>query len=116
MAEKNLDLVSLLKPEDRAVKEFQMQCISPDDSKYADASKRLALYLSADAELRACIKVQRTLLETRVELGQADPKHLEYLDAAIPKINTLNIALLEKEVTKHYQLAVLEELWRFVPP
>jgi adenylosuccinate lyase len=116
MAKESLNLVSKLSTEERWLRKFQRLCISPDDAKYADASSKLVPYLSMDAELKACVKVQRTLLETRVKFGQANPKSLKELDSAIPKIDTLNINLIEKKVTKHDQLAVLEEIGRYVSP
>jgi adenylosuccinate lyase len=114
--EKVLDQVSALPAEERVLREFQMRCISPDDAKYATASQRLVPYLSADAEWRACAHVQRVLFKTRVEFRQAEQRHLDELDAALPKINPLNMALLEERVTHHDQLAVLEEIGRFVSP
>lgn len=114
--EKVLDKLSELSPEERIIREFQMTCISPDDAKYAKASQKLSQYLSADAEWRACAHVQRILLETRVEFGQAEKRHLDELDAALPRISPLNMALLEEKVTRHDQLAVLEEIGRFVSP
>ena len=58
--------------------------------------------------------MQRILLETRVEFGQAEDRPLDEFDAALPKIDLLNMALLEDKVTMHDQLAVIEELGRFV--
>lgn len=114
MAEKDLNLADKLSTEERARAEFVMQCISPDDSKYSKASQKLVPYLSARAEWVTCAYVQRVLLETRMEFGQAEKKHLDEIDAALPKINPVNMSLLEEKVTRHDQLAVLEELGRFV--
>lgn len=117
MAEqKDLDLVSKLTPEELAEKRFSLRCLSPDDGKYWGTTKKLSPYISAQAEWIAAVYVQRVLLETRVEFGLADKKHLDELDSAIPKIDPLNISLLEDKVTKHDQLAVLEEIGRHVSP
>jgi len=58
--------------------------------------------------------VQKVLLETRVEFGKAEQKHLDEVISALPKISPLNMDLIEKQITKHDQLAVLEEIGRFV--
>src|SRR4030042_1394527 len=110
------DLVSGMSEHDRSLAEHDLTSISPDAAKYRKASDGLSKYLSADAEWRACALVQKVLLETRVEFGHAKPKHLAELDAALPKVSPLNISLLEDNVTRHDQLAVLEELGRFVSP
>jgi len=88
--------------------------ISPDDAKYHNASKKLQEYLSADAEWRACGKVQRVLLETRVEFDQAEQWNLDEVDEALEKISPLNMSLLEAHVTRHDQLAVIKEIGMFV--
>jgi len=113
---KELDLVSKLSPEERQRKEFAMKAISPDDGKYAKASQNLVSRLSAEAEWMACVEVQKALLETRVEFGQAEKKYLDEVTAAVEKVSPLNMALLEAEVTRHDQLAVLEELGRYISP
>ena len=110
------NLVSKLTKEERRIGEFALRCVSPDDAKYRKASQKLVDYLSAEAEWRAFAFVQRTLLETRVEFGQAEKEDLEKLDEALPKISPLNMALLEEDKrVSHDQLAVLEELGRFIP-
>jgi adenylosuccinate lyase len=105
-------------PEDRKAElRFRMGCFSPLDAKYADQTQPMQEYLSVGAEWLGCVRVQRTLLETRVEFGQAKPGNLAELDAAIPNINPANIALLEDhEKLRHDQLAVLEELGRHISP
>lgn len=110
------DLVSKLSPEERLLKEYDLKNISPDDAKYKKASQRLAPYLSADAEWRTFAFIQKVALETRKEFGQAEQWNVEEVNAALNKINPLNMALLEEQVTKHDQLAVLEEIGRFVSP
>ena len=112
----NLDLVSRLSEEDRLLQNHSLDCISPDDAKYGKASTKLKEYLSAAAEWKACAYVQKVLLETRVEFGQAKQTNLDEVNSALGKIDPLNMALLEGEVTKHDQLAVIEELGRFVSP
>lgn len=111
---KDLDLVSKLSAEEAAYKRFSLQCASPDDGKYEGASRKLKPYLSDEAEWRTCAYMQRILLETRIEFGKAEKKHLDEVDAALKKIDLLNIALLEDKVTKHDQLAVIDEIGRFV--
>jgi len=112
----SLDLVSKLNEEDRLLQNHSLNCISPDDAKYGKASTKLKKYLSAAAEWKACAYVQKVLLETRVEFGQAEQTNLDEVNSALEKIDPLNMALLEGEVTKHDQLAVIEEIGRFVSP
>jgi len=113
---KVLDLVSRLDPVEFRLKQEMLRCISPDDAKYGDKSEPLKNYLSAHAEWLACAKVQRVCLETRIEYGQAEPEDLASLDNALTKIIPLNMAKIEDELTHHDQLAVLEEVGRFIPP
>lgn len=113
----NVDLVSKLKPEEIALKRFQLTCISPDDAKYGSKTQVLQKYLSAEAEWLAFANVQKIFLETRVEFGRADQKNLDELLAAIPKLDPLNMALLEDDKRiGHDQIAVLEEIGRYVSP
>jgi adenylosuccinate lyase len=109
----DLDLVSKLESEERAILEFSMKCVSPNDAKYAKASKKLAPYLSPDAELRGCVILQYLILKTRMEFGQAEQKHVDEVNDALTKVSPLNILLLEEKVTKHDQLAVIEEIGRY---
>ncbi len=113
----NIDLVSKLKPEEVALRRFQLKCISPDDAKYGPKTQPLQKYLSAEAEWLAFVEVQRVFLETRVEFGKAEKWNLDELLAAIPKLDTLNMALLEDDKRiNHDQIAVLEEISRYVSP
>ncbi len=112
----DLDLASRLTPDVRAELEFGLKCFSPDDSKYYPKVRELADFLTPEAEWRAFAEVQRVLLETRVEFGQAKQSHVDEVAAALGKISPLNMALLEEHVTKHDQLAVLEEIGRHVSP
>ncbi|MDP2926166.1 MAG: lyase family protein [Nanoarchaeota archaeon] len=112
----DLDLVSKLSIEEKAIREFRLKCISPDDGKYGKAIDTLRDFLSAEAEWRACVSLQGVLLQTRVEFGQAKPKHLIEFGLVLDKIDLLNMALLEEKVTHHDQLAVIEEIGRFVSP
>lgn len=117
MAKQDLDLVSRLSAEDRLIREHRMKSISPDDGKYFSATSALVNCLTPDAEFRACAFVQRVFLETRVEFGKAEQRHLDELDAALPKISPLNIAMIEEDRTlkiEHDQLAVLAEIGRYV--
>jgi len=111
---KDMDLVSKLTEEERDIAEYALKCVSPDDSKYGKASIKLNKYLSADAEWGMCAYVQRVLLETRMEFDQAEQRHLDEVEEALKKINPLNMSLLEDQITKHDQLAVIEEIGRFV--
>lgn len=111
---KELNLVDKLSPEQRALQEFRMRCFSPDDGKYGETSQKLVDYLTPNAEWMQCAYVQRACLETRVEFGQAEQSYLEEVDAALGKISPVNMALLEDKVTRHDQLAVIEEIGRFV--
>jgi len=109
-----MDLVSKLDVEERVRKDFSLRCISPDDGKYMEVSENLVRFLSSGAEWLACAKVQNVLLETRVEFGKADKKHIDELNSVMDKLDPLNMSLIEQKVTKHDQLAVLEEIGRFV--
>ncbi len=110
----SLDLVSKLSGEERLLQNHSLNCISPNDAKYGKASIPLKKYLSAAAEWKACAYVQKVLLETRVEFGQAEQWNIDEVNSALGKIDPLNMALLEGEITKHDQLAVIEEVGRFV--
>lgn len=112
MDEENLNRVSGLSPAQTADSRQRLASISPDDGKYAQESLRA--FLTPEAEWRACAKVQRELLAVRVEFGQAKAEHLAEVDKALEQIDPLNMALLEEQVTKHDQLAVLEELGRYI--
>lgn len=105
-----LDLIGKLSERERILAEDRLKCISPDDAKYRKASEKLSFYLSADAEWRACALVQKVLLETRVEFGQAEKRHLEEVESALTRISPLNIDLIESQITRHDQLAVIEEI------
>lgn len=111
-----LDLVFRLSEEDRILQSHSLGCISPDDAKYGGVSTKLKEYLSAAAEFRACAYVQKVLLETRVEFGQAEQTNLDEVNAALERVDPLNMALLEERVTRHDQLAVIEEIGRFISP
>lgn len=110
---KDLDLVSRLSKKERILKEQSLKNICPDDTKYKKATKDLVGYLSAEAEWFTCALIQRVLLETRKEFGQAEQKHLDEFDKAWSKLSALNMSLIEGEI-KHDQLAVIEEIGRFV--
>src|SRR3989344_2198041 len=116
MAEKNLDLVSQLTPDEKAVAEFRLRSVCPDDGKYGKSTNKLRDYLSAEAEWKECARIQSFLLEIRASYGQAKPEQVREVTDAIDKIDPLNMSLLEEKVTKHDQLAVLEEIGRHVSP
>ena len=115
MQYKNWDLVSTLSLDEQAIERFRLQCICPIDGKYGKDVDPVRKYLSADAEWKMCALIQRQLLAARVKFGQASEKNLAEVDAALPKLDTLNIALLEKDSKiQHDQLALLEEFGRHV--
>lgn len=109
------DLVSGLGKEDEARLRFALKCISPDDAKYMKVTQEFVDELSADAEWRACVLVQKKILRTMVEFGLADLENLDELYKIEEEIDTLNITLLEnhKDI-KHDQLAVITEIGRYV--
>ncbi|MCP6727601.1 MAG: lyase family protein [Patescibacteria group bacterium] len=114
-----LDLVSKLTKEERILQNHSLNCISPDDAKYGNTSTKLKKYLSAAAEWKTCAYVQKILLETRVEFSQAEQINLDEVNRALGMFNPLNAALIEGADpkdggTKHDQLAVIEEIGRFV--
>lgn len=113
MNEEN-NLVARLSEEERIFRRHSLRSISPDDGKYGKISSKLANHLSAEAEWKTCAYFQKVLLETRVEFGQAEQKHVDEVEEALKKIDTLNMALLEDQVTRHDQLAVIEEMGRFI--
>ncbi|MBR9675519.1 hypothetical protein GOV05_00765 [Candidatus Woesearchaeota archaeon] len=109
------DLVSRIEREEEQVGAGNLRSVSPDDAKYWKDTKDLAFYLSAHAEWMACAWVQKVLLETRVEFGQAKKENLEELEDALTDISPANMNLLEADPRiRHDQLAVLEEIGRFV--
>jgi adenylosuccinate lyase len=114
--QKDLDLSGGLSEIGRMMEVAALKNISPDDAKYRKASRALTDYLSAHAEWTGCAEVQRVLLKTRIEFGQAEKKHLDELEAALPKFSALNTSFIEDQITRHDQLAVLEELGRYVSP
>ncbi|MBS3149825.1 hypothetical protein J4455_04000 [Candidatus Woesearchaeota archaeon] len=116
MAEKNLDLVSQLTPDEKSIAEFRLRGVCPDDGKYGKSTNELRDYLSAEAEWKECARIQLVLLEVRANYGQAKPEQVKEVTDALGKINPLNMSLLEEKVTKHDQLAVLEEIGRHVSP
>lgn len=114
--ENNLDQVGKLPADVVAKKRVQLGMISPDDNRYTKESEKLGPYLSAEAHLSACAYMQMVFLETRMEFGQAEERHLDDLDAALQKIDPLNMQILEDEVTRHDIIATLEEIGRYVSP
>ena len=111
MANKSdLDLVSELSDSERAVGEFRLDSISPDDGKYGEAMDSLRDYITPRAEWFECARIQKILLETRMEFGQATQENVREAEEALKNISLLNMNLLEKKVTRHDQLAVIEEM------
>ncbi len=110
------DLISKLDEGERVLRNHALNCVSPDDAKYGKVSSKLVNYLGAAAEWRECAHVQKVLLETRAEFGQADQRNVDEITQALEKVDPLNMSLLEDKVTRHDQLAVIEEIGRFVSP
>ncbi len=110
------DLVSKLSEEEKSLRNYALNCVSPDDAKYGKTSAKLSKYLSAVAEWEGCAYFQKVLLETRAEFGQADQRNVDEVAQALEKVDPLNMSLLEDQVTRHDQLAVIEEMGRFVSP
>jgi len=108
------DLISSLSKEELSERRFSTLCISPDDAKYYSTSKKLRRFLSAEAEWRECANIQYVLLDTRKEFGKAEQWHVDEVFSALDKIDPLNMTLLEEKITKHDQLAVIEEIGRYV--
>ena len=109
------NLVAALSAKDESIARFGLQSISPDDGKYAKDSQPLVPFLSAEADWMMCANVQLRLLETRAEFGKAKQRHVEEVRSAVRMFDPLNAALLEDKL-KHDQLAVIEELGRYISP
>lgn len=88
--------------------------LDPIDAKYRPKVEPLHPYLSHYAEFKTAAELQLNLLQTRMEFGGAQQWHVDEVRGAIDKIDPLNITLLEDYVTKHDQLAVIEEIGRHV--
>lgn len=110
-----LDLVSKLSPAEQNILFFRMRCISPDDGKYGKKADPLREYLSAGAEWLQCAKIQKILIETRCKFGQATKKQVKEVENALEKVSPENMSLLEDKIN-HDQLAVIEEIGRYVSP
>ncbi|MFH1501334.1 MAG: lyase family protein [archaeon] len=112
-----LDILSRLDEDNLESLTFVFQnCISPDDTKYLVTTQELKDYLTPWAEWKTCAEIQRVLLETRVEFGKAPKEALEDLEQALGSISPLNMVFIERYITKHDQLAVIEEIGRFTKP
>jgi adenylosuccinate lyase len=116
-AMKDLDLVGKLRDDERTEARLALRNVSPEDAKYRGATRKLAPYLSNEAEWRGFAYVQQVLLETRMEFGQAEQWHVDEVTAALERIDPLNMDLLESDRTiQHDQIAVILEIGRFVSP
>ena len=112
-SEDSFNLVSKLTPEQQVIERFRLRSISPDDGKYGESVDVLRPYLTPEAEWKACVQMQKVLLETRRDFGKAGDKHVAELEGIIEKIDPLNIALLEKDKRiNHDQIAVITEMGR----
>ncbi|MBI2632227.1 hypothetical protein HYW75_04440, partial [Candidatus Pacearchaeota archaeon] len=107
--------VGKLNPEQQASLRFRMQCISPDEGKYGKEAEPLRIYLSANAEWKTCAYIQKVILETREEFGQATLSQVEEVENALDKLDLANMSLLERKLN-HDQLAVIAEIGRHVSP
>ncbi|MCH7567969.1 MAG: hypothetical protein IIA87_00975 [Nanoarchaeota archaeon] len=114
MVKDNLNLVSKLSSEEEAELRFALECISPDDAKYRKATKPIRKAIGPRAEWEGCFNLQYLLLETRAKFGKADRKHVKEVRLILDRVDSLNASLLEEEVTRHDQQAVLAEIGRFV--
>jgi adenylosuccinate lyase len=113
--DKDLNLVSKLTDEERAIARFRMNSVCPDDGKYGKSIDPIREYLSAGAEWKECAFIQYVLLDTRKLFSQAKQWHVDEVARALEKFNPLNAALLEDKL-RHDQLAVLEEFGRYISP
>lgn len=109
------NLVGKLGDKEKLIGRVNLVCVCPDGGKYAAASAELGEYLSPAAEWMGCAQVQKVLLDTRVQFGKAEQIHADRVTGALGAIDPLNMSLIEAEITKHDQLAVIEEIGRFVP-
>lgn len=112
----DLNLAGTLTDFEREALNARMNALSPDDGRYGNASQKLVDFLSPAAEIRTCAQVHLHLLETRAEFGQASQAAVDAVRKALPLINPANVQLLEDKVTKHDQLALIEEIGRHVTP
>ncbi len=112
----DLNLTRGLSELDRALALQQLASVTPDENKYTTETDAVRPFLSATAEWKACASFQRILLRTRATFGKAEQRHVHEVTRALKKIDPLNMSLLEKKVTKHDQLAVVEEIGRHVSP
>ena len=108
-----LDLVDSMSQEERIYQNFCMDRIYPDDAKYSDKNDPMRPYISERALWKKCAEVQYFLLETGVEFGRGNQKNIDEAKVAFEKCDPLNMKLIESKVTKHDQLAVIEELGRY---
>ncbi len=113
-ADRELDLVGKLRWHERWREKQLLQGISPDDARYTRTTGELREHLSYEAELRACAQVQYVLLQTRAEFGQAEDRHVREVRRALRRISPLNMLLIERQITHHDQLAVIDEIGRHV--
>jgi len=110
------DLTANLSGSDRILGEMHLKSISPNDGKYSKSCDSLRRYLSEEAQWMECAYVQQILVETGVEFGRGSGKNIREVRRAMKKIIPLNMKLIESQVTKHDQLAVIDEIGRFVSP
>ncbi|MDI6721653.1 MAG: lyase family protein, partial [Candidatus Aenigmarchaeota archaeon] len=85
--------------------ESRYENFCPIDFKYHDES--LVPYLSAAAEVRYCARVQAALMDGLREFGRASEGNMRQMKEAIKKISPAKVYFLEREVTRHDQLAVI---------
>ncbi len=112
-----VDQVKRLDPAVVAERRMRLRNVSPDDGKYFETVNPLRDYLTPEAEWRAFANVQHAFIQTRHEYGQATAAQVKEVEEALKKIDPLNMALLEEHKDlKHDQLAVIEEIGRYVSP
>ena len=89
------------------------ELLDPLDIKYY--APELGAFLSMDAEVRYCAKVQQALIVGLRDYGLATDEDVDAMVEAVKLIRPYEVYRLEKEVTKHDQLAVIQELSNHLP-
>jgi len=96
--------------------EQELKNFFPEDSKYSKKVKKLRDTLTPEAEWFACAFVQYQLIKTREEYGQATKKNVNEVENALLSIKPARMSYIEDNITRHDQLAVIEELGLHVSP
>ena len=110
----DLDFISNLSHDEKLLEDFRLDCISPNDGKYRKDSDPLRPYISARADWMGCAQVLYVMLKKGVEFDRGTEENVKEMDYAMTKIDPVNMDFLEKKVTHHDMLAVIEEIGRYV--